>query len=371
MTGWNGLVPPFPVPENEERRVAFLREFNSLYEDQREAIARICDLGRELLDVRSASVTIVDRDRIRFLKRSGAPTPEVARADAMCTWVIPGDELVEIPNLQKDPRFANLVSVKGPPFIDFYAGVPLVFDGLAVGTFNVTHTAPRQFGPVERRQLNWLASLVSDIMRLHLTQRALKRREQLLAQSSRLARIGGWEADLETGTLTFSDELYTINEISPGTPLDRQQLLQRLREEDRAQLDAARMRLRKSGAPFDLEVEFTTAAGNQRWARVMGDGELREGKVTRLYGAVQDITERKLAEAQIQHLAHHDPLTGLANRALFRERLHCAISESERDGTQFALMLLDFDNFKNVNDTRGHAVGDKLLETSGERLRIF
>jgi len=369
MAAWNGQVPPFPVPANEERRVAFLREFDTLYEDQREAISRICDLGRELLDVRSTSVTIVDRDRIRFLKRSGAPTPEVARADAMCTWVISGTELVELPNLQKDIRFANLVTVKGPPFIDFYAGVPLVFDGLAIGTFNVTHTAPKHFGPIERRQLQWLASLVADIMRLHLTQRALHRREQLLAQSSRLARIGGWESDLETGRVTFSDELYNINEMPVGAPLDMRNLLQQLRQDDHEKLDAARMRLRETGAPFDLEIEFVTAAGNTRWARVMGDSEARDGRVTRLFGAVQDITERKLAEAQIQHLAHHDPLTGLANRALFRERLHCAISESDRGKSQFALMLLDFDNFKNVNDSRGHAVGDKLLETAGERLR--
>jgi diguanylate cyclase (GGDEF)-like protein len=369
MDNGNGIVPPFPVPENEERRLAFLREFDTLYEDQREAISRICDIGRELLDVRTASVTIVDRDRIRFLKRSGAPAPEVARADAMCTWVIPGDELVVMPDLQKDPRFANLISVKGPPFIDFYAGVPLTLDGLAIGTFNVTHTAPRHFGPVELRQLQWLASLVADIMRLHLTQRELHRREQLLAQSSRLARIGGWETDMQTGRLTFSDELYDINEMKHGSPLEMPQLLTHLQEEDRVKLDAARMRLRETGAPFDIEIEFVTAAGNHRWARVMGDGETREGKVVRLFGAVQDITERKQAEAKIQHLAHHDPLTGLANRALFRQRLHSAITESERDTDQFALMLLDFDNFKNVNDTRGHAVGDKLLETAGERLR--
>jgi len=368
MVASDGQARPFPVPENEERRLAFLREFDFLYEDQREAIARICDIARDLLGVRSASVTLVDRNRIRFLKRSGAPTPEVARRDAMCTYVIPGTELVEINNLQRDRRFANLITVKGPPYIDFYAGVPLIFDGLAIGTFNVTDTTPRTFGDTERRQMNWLASLVGDIMRLHLTSRMLKRREQLLAQSSRLARIGGWESDLETGQLTFSDELYRINDMPSGTPLDLGLLLTELHGEHRERLEMARMTLRERGTPFDVEIEFTTAAGNRRWARVMGDAERRDGKVVRLFGAVQDITERKMAEAQIHHLAHHDPLTGLANRALFRQRLKAAISESEKDGSQFALMLLDFDNFKNVNDTRGHAVGDKLLEIAGERL---
>jgi diguanylate cyclase (GGDEF)-like protein len=358
----------YPLPENEEKRLALLREFDFLYEDEHEALARLCDMGLELLKSRTCSVTLVDRHSLRFLKRAGAPVRLVPRCDAMCTYTILGDELLEIRGLQSDPRFANLTTVRNPPYIDFYAGVPLIFDGFALGAFCITDDVQRTLSEDERRHLTWLASLVVDVMRLHHLSQKLRRREGLLAQSSQLARIGGWEADPETLQLFFSDELYRINGMEPGHQAPTE-LLRGLCEADRKTLDDAIRALGSTGRAFDIEAEFVDAGRIRRWARVMGEAERRDGKVVRLFGAVQDITERKSAEARIHHLAHHDPLTGLANRSLFRKRLDAAIEESAQDGSKFALMLLDFDNFKNVNDTRGHAVGDRLLETAAARLR--
>jgi diguanylate cyclase (GGDEF)-like protein len=82
----------------------------------------------------------------------------------------------------------------------------------------------------------------------------------------------------------------------------------------------------------------------------------------------EDITERRQAEKQIAHLAHHDPLTGLPNRLLFRERLQHALAQAKR-GNRFAVHYLDLDNFKNVNDTLGHMLGDELLKLVASRLR--
>jgi diguanylate cyclase (GGDEF)-like protein len=78
--------------------------------------------------------------------------------------------------------------------------------------------------------------------------------------------------------------------------------------------------------------------------------------------------ERMRAEAQLAHQALHDPLTGLANRALFLDRLGVALERARRSGAQLAVLFLDFDNFKQVNDSRGHAAGDRLLATLGGRL---
>jgi diguanylate cyclase (GGDEF)-like protein len=78
--------------------------------------------------------------------------------------------------------------------------------------------------------------------------------------------------------------------------------------------------------------------------------------------------ERKRSEADLAHQALHDQLTGLPNRALFLDRLGVALERARRSGTQLAVMFLDFDNFKQVNDSRGHAVGDRLLTALGERL---
>jgi diguanylate cyclase (GGDEF)-like protein/PAS domain S-box-containing protein len=85
--------------------------------------------------------------------------------------------------------------------------------------------------------------------------------------------------------------------------------------------------------------------------------------------AIVDVTEKREAEARIAHMAHHDALTGLPNRVLFHERLDEALSRVRRDQDKFAVLYLDLDQFKNVNDGLGHPAGDKLLVAVAERLR--
>jgi diguanylate cyclase (GGDEF)-like protein/PAS domain S-box-containing protein len=93
-----------------------------------------------------------------------------------------------------------------------------------------------------------------------------------------------------------------------------------------------------------------------------------DGVVTHYVGAHIDITERKAAEEEIQHLAFYDPLTRLPNRRLLLDRLHQALAASARIGRAGALMLIDLDNFKALNDTLGHPIGDLLLQQVAQRL---
>lgn len=83
---------------------------------------------------------------------------------------------------------------------------------------------------------------------------------------------------------------------------------------------------------------------------------------------IRDVSEQRLSEDRIRFLAHHDPLTELPNRTLFNDRLTQAMALARRDGGRVALMLLDLDNFKDINDTLGHGVGDELLQTVAVRL---
>lgn len=90
---------------------------------------------------------------------------------------------------------------------------------------------------------------------------------------------------------------------------------------------------------------------------------------THYFAIFSDITQLKKTEERLQDLAHRDPLTGLPNRALYRERLDAALLDALEGGHQVALMIVDLDRFKNVNDTFGHKVGDELLVNAGKRLR--
>ena len=94
-----------------------------------------------------------------------------------------------------------------------------------------------------------------------------------------------------------------------------------------------------------------------------------QGRILGCFAVTTDITEHKLTQERIQTVAHHDSLTGLPNRLLFNDRLSQAISLAKRDSRQFALLYLDLDRFKPVNDTLGHAAGDDLLQAVAARIR--
>jgi diguanylate cyclase (GGDEF)-like protein/PAS domain S-box-containing protein len=116
------------------------------------------------------------------------------------------------------------------------------------------------------------------------------------------------------------------------------------------------------------EVRLLTRQGEERWAELSW-GETRFEGRPGLVLAGFDITGRKRAEARIRDLAYHDPLTGLPNRLLFDERVRIAIADARRRGRVLAVVFLDLDQFKHVNDSLGHRTGDELLRVVGRRMR--
>jgi diguanylate cyclase (GGDEF)-like protein/PAS domain S-box-containing protein len=124
-----------------------------------------------------------------------------------------------------------------------------------------------------------------------------------------------------------------------------------------------------SGKEWHGELHNTKKNGELYWClEAISPLKNEAGEVTHFVAITEDISERKQTEQTIHHLAFHDALTGLPNRRLFRDRLNQAVAAGQRNKVAFALMLLDLDDFKKVNDTLGHDAGDELLKIIGERL---
>jgi diguanylate cyclase (GGDEF)-like protein/PAS domain S-box-containing protein len=136
---------------------------------------------------------------------------------------------------------------------------------------------------------------------------------------------------------------------------------------------ASEVKLHLGGQSPFFEAEFRARHKSGHWVWLSGRGKVVQtspgGEPLRMVGTLMDITERKKAEEAIRHMAFQDPLTGLPNRRLLMDRLHQALAASARHKRNGALLFLDLDRFKQLNDTRGHDVGDLLLQQVAKRIQ--
>ncbi len=123
-------------------------------------------------------------------------------------------------------------------------------------------------------------------------------------------------------------------------------------------------------APATLEWRMKNASGEWRWVEGSARNLLHDPDVESVVINWRDVTERKALESQLTHQAFHDPLTNLANRALFRDRVEHALSRQDRNRAPLAVMFMDLDDFKTVNDSLGHEAGDEVLIEVSRRLHM-
>jgi len=193
-----------------------------------------------------------------------------------------------------------------------------------------------------------------------------------LSAAQNIAHIGSWELDLVHDRLTWSEEMYRIFGMPPEEfGADYETFLDTLHPDDRAMVDRAYVSSLEEGGRYDIQYRILRKSdGELRWGEARCEHERdASGKALRSYGTVQDITERKQMEDQVRQLAFYDPLTKLPNRRLLNDRLSQTLAANKRSGCYGALMFLDLDNFKPLNDIHGHEVGDLLLIDAAERLK--
>ncbi len=199
----------------------------------------------------------------------------------------------------------------------------------------------------------------------------LRESQTRLARAQRIARLGHWEWDLQTAEVRWSEEMYRIFGEDPKSLVPaREALAERIHPEDRETVIKAINEALNQGKPYSLDLRIILPDGSPRFVHEEAEVTADEtGRPIRMAGTTQDITERKAAESQIRLLAYYDGLTLLPNRLMFTEKLNQALENAQRQNRLLAMLFLDLDRFKQINDTLGHSVGDRLLQGVAERLR--
>ena len=216
--------------------------------------------------------------------------------------------------------------------------------------------------------------------------------KQRLKRAQKIAHVGNWELDLETKMVWVSEEAFNLYGLKMEKHELSLKLVQQLvHSEDRSRLDKALECLIKGDSEYNVNFRIRRA-DNSEERHIHSIAEVvcnSSGKPVKILGVIQDVTERviyeqdltnknrelttlheelKENEQRIKHMAYYDYITDLPNRILFLDRLKHAITLAKKSGTNVIVVFLDLDNFKTVNDTLGHAIGDALLIKTSERL---
>lgn len=227
------------------------------------------------------------------------------------------------------------------------------------------------------KPLNWalIGHRVRYLRRAHLaqlalleTQAALVSSQARLNQAQTLARLGGWQWSAATGSINWSGQALRLLGMAPEALPNRAAFLAIVHAEDAITVRQA-WEDALAGRPYSLEFRLSID-GHVSWVMEQAQIELNaQGQLHALVGTLQDITERKETETRIARMAYFDSLTGLPNRQSFIERLSREVRRAQRDHRQLAVMFMDLDGFKTVNDSMGHIAGDLILQQAADRLR--
>jgi diguanylate cyclase (GGDEF)-like protein/PAS domain S-box-containing protein len=262
--------------------------------------------------------------------------------------------------------------------------VPIMLRDKPIGVLSVDNRGEkRPFKEIDEAMLTSLADYASvsldnaglyqkakvEIQERARVEAALRESEMRYALAVRGSNEGLWDWDLKTNNIYFSPRWMTMLGYSDGEiTSDPQEWFNRVHADDIEQIKIDILaHIRGVTSHFENEHRMKHKNGSYRWMLTRGLAVWDEnGTANRMAGSMSDITDRKVAEQQLLYDAMHDALTGLPNRTLFMDRLKYSVARAKRAANyRYAVLFLDLDRFKDVNDTLGHILGDQLLvETS-------
>ncbi|MBL4796847.1 MAG: EAL domain-containing protein [Oleispira sp.] len=218
-------------------------------------------------------------------------------------------------------------------------------------------------------ELGHLADIFNELLsKIETDHNALKSSEEQFRKLTALSPVGIFQISPE-GEITYVNQRWReINQITESEPtLTR--WLSNIHPEDSEPLNKLWDKLVTEHEDIASEIRLINKNGSISWVYIQATSlHSNNGQLIGFLGSLSDISELKKAQIQMENLAFYDPLTGLSNRRLFKNRLDNAVKSVQRTDTSIALLFLDLDQFKRVNDSLGHDVGDSLLKEIARRL---
>ncbi|MGN7160498.1 sensor domain-containing phosphodiesterase [Sphingomonas sp. SAFR-052] len=352
---------------SEAFRLEALRSYGLFGSPPEPDYDQITELAARLFNAPICTVSLIGQDEQWLKSYHGLAICSTPRDVSFCAHTLGAAEPLVVLNAPEDPRFYNNALVTGAPDIRFYAGAPLIDDeGVHLGAFAIVDTKPRlHFSREERSLLKQLAAIVTARMRKG---RDTRSDEALggFANATPLAVITATSEGLITFWNKAAEDIFghaavdmvgrSLDAIVPERFRDEHNRgLRRIAAGGPVKLSGKTVEvvaIRSDGTEFPIEITISS------W----------RGSTGIEFGAqIQDITARRAREARLEHLAHHDALTGLCNRAGFSARAKECLEKDSRA----TLLVLDLNALKAVNDSFGHSTGDALLQAIAIRLGAF
>lgn len=367
------------LKRQQEMLVALAKSKNLVLSDLNVAIHEITEAAATTLDVTAVSVWFFNKDHTKLIcsdhydrKTDRHSEGMELKADQLeiYTKALAEHRVIAASDVSLDPRLTELVAnYLIPKGITSLLDVPIFLGGNTVGVVSHEHYGrPRQWAADEES----FSSSIADIISLAIDATERKKIEDNLrirttAMNATTDQISIIDRDgkIEFVNPSFENELgYSLSELE-GRPIKMY-----MASGDDEEFCAALENTVLAGEPWQGEIlavkkDGTTVLEELTLTPVKNDA----GKIERLIGIQRNVTQKKLYEQQLDHLAHHDSLTGLPNRLLFNDRLIQCLANAARNKTMVAILFLDLDRFKFINDTLGHSVGDLLLQSVSERLQ--
>ena len=360
-TMWNSTVLALPGEGGRpDRLLALSRNVTEQHEAER-ALVRSLRLQQALIEATSEIVWHVDLTTGRTVRRGYVEfTGKPDDPDDMDGWLA----AVHPADRDRAKAAADEAEVaKGPMLIEYRL----------LHRTEAWRWVEDQATPLINEQgavTDWVG-IITDIHDRKSAEQAMQKSAEHLRLAVEATGLGTWDVDVRTGKRDWSPEMFDILGLPRDTLPDRNLYLDSIHPDDRARAQRELVGSnglcdRKQVSVFRLALPGSTLRWVEAHERTFFDNA---GDPVRRVGTLQDITARKQAEQEVWEAAHTDALTGIANRALFNRSLEEAIGTATVNGSSVALLLVDLDRFKDINDTFGHDAGDTLLRTVAERLR--